>query len=185
MSRRGKKCTQGARAHVQPWFSCRIHVPTSRLVAIKIINLDDSNDDIAEIQLEISHLAACDSPWVTRYYGSFLRGWKLWIGEPAEQFSCCIEAGSVPLWRATWYAATSAHTAYIAVMEYLAGGSCLDLVSDSSGSISRCSRLTQVATQLKPGPWSEAQIAIVCRELLLGLEYLHGENKIHRDIKGE
>ncbi|GAA5865030.1 hypothetical protein JCM3774_003944 [Rhodotorula dairenensis] len=105
-----------------------IHVPTSRLVAIKIINLEDSGDDIAEIQLEISHLAACDSPWVTKYHGSFLRGWKLWI-----------------------------------VMEYLAGGSCLDL--------------------LKPGPWSEPQIAIVCRELLLGLEYLHGENKIHRDIK--
>ncbi|BGP36085.1 hypothetical protein JCM10296v2_007937 [Rhodotorula toruloides] len=105
-----------------------IHLPTSRPVAIKIIDLEGSDDDIAEIQLEISHLAACDSEWVTRYYGSFLRGWKLWI-----------------------------------VMEYLAGGSCLDL--------------------LKPGPFSEAHIAIVCRELLLGLDYLHHENKIHRDIK--
>ncbi|GAA6053991.1 hypothetical protein JCM3770_002407 [Rhodotorula araucariae] len=105
-----------------------IHLPTSRPVAIKIIDLEHSDDDIAEIQLEISHLADCDSEWVTRYYGSFLRGWKLWI-----------------------------------VMEYLAGGSCLDL--------------------LKPGPFSEGQIAIICRELLLGLEYLHNENKIHRDIK--
>ncbi|GAA5849282.1 hypothetical protein JCM9279_006435 [Rhodotorula babjevae] len=105
-----------------------IHLPSSRPVAIKIIDLEDSEDDIAEIQLEISHLADCDSQWVTRYYGSFLRGWKLWI-----------------------------------VMEYLAGGSCLDL--------------------LKPGPFSEAHIAIICRELLLGLEYLHNENKIHRDIK--
>ncbi|GAA5838177.1 hypothetical protein JCM11251_004730 [Rhodosporidiobolus azoricus] len=105
-----------------------IHLPTSRPVAIKIIDLEHSDDDIAEIQLEISHLADCDSEWVTRYYGSFLRGWKLWI-----------------------------------VMEYLAGGSCLDL--------------------LKPGPFTESQIAIICRELLLGLEYLHNENKIHRDIK--
>ncbi|KAL8281206.1 hypothetical protein RQP46_006240 [Phenoliferia psychrophenolica] len=105
-----------------------IHIPTSRPVAIKQIDLEDSDDDIAEIQLEIAHLSDCDSEYVTRYYGSFLRGWKLWI-----------------------------------VMEYLAGGSCLDL--------------------LKPGPFSETHIAIVCRELLLGLEYLHNEGKIHRDIK--
>ncbi|OCL08069.1 serine/threonine-protein kinase 3, partial [Glonium stellatum] len=49
------------------------------------------------------------------------------------------------------------------VMEYLGGGSCLDL--------------------LKPGPFSEAHIAIVCRELLQGLDYLHQTGKIHRDIK--
>lgn len=48
-------------------------------------------------------------------------------------------------------------------MEYLAGGSCLDL--------------------LKPGVFSEAQVAVVCRELLQGLAYLHSEGKIHRDIK--
>lgn len=36
---------------------------------------------------------------------------------------------------------------------------------------------------MKPGPFNEGHIAIVCRELLLGLDYLHQEGKIHRDIK--
>lgn len=48
-------------------------------------------------------------------------------------------------------------------MEYLGGGSCQDL--------------------LKPGVFNEAQIAVICRELLLGLQYLHASGKLHRDVK--
>lgn len=48
-------------------------------------------------------------------------------------------------------------------MEYLGGGSCLDL--------------------LKPGPIAEHYISIIMRELLQGLDYLHSTGKIHRDIK--
>ncbi|KAK0206557.1 Ste20-like serine/threonine kinase [Desarmillaria ectypa] len=105
-----------------------MHNETKQIVAIKQIDLEDSDDDISEIQQEISSLAQCDSEYVTRYYGSFVVAYKLWI-----------------------------------IMEYLAGGSCLDL--------------------LKPGPFSEAHIAVICRELLLGLDYLHAEGTIHRDIK--
>ena len=72
-----------------------MHVASKQIVAIKQIDLEDSDDDISEIQQEIAHLAQLtDSPYVTRYYGSFVTGYKLWI-----------------------------------VMEYLGGGSCLDLVS--------------------------------------------------------
>ncbi|KAK2073713.1 hypothetical protein P8C59_007970 [Phyllachora maydis] len=101
---------------------------TGETVAIKLIDLESSEDDIQEIQQEISLLSTCASAYVTRYRASFLRGTKLWI-----------------------------------VMEYLGGGSCLDL--------------------LKPGNFGEAHVAVVCRELLLGLDYLHREGKIHRDIK--
>ncbi|KIY73633.1 Pkinase-domain-containing protein [Cylindrobasidium torrendii FP15055 ss-10] len=105
-----------------------MHNETKQIVAVKQIDLEDSDDDISEIQQEIASLAQCDSEYVTRYYGSFVVAYKLWI-----------------------------------IMEYLAGGSCLDL--------------------LRPGPFSEAHIAVLCRELLLGLDYLHAEGTIHRDIK--
>lgn len=36
---------------------------------------------------------------------------------------------------------------------------------------------------MKPGPFEEVFIAIICRELLKGLEYLHGQGKLHRDVK--
>ncbi|RDA90108.1 hypothetical protein CP533_2580 [Ophiocordyceps camponoti-saundersi (nom. inval.)] len=101
---------------------------TGEAVAIKIIDIENAEDEVEDIIQEIAILSELQSPYVTKYYGSYAKGAELWI-----------------------------------VMEFCAGGSCADL--------------------MKPGLIGEDYIAIIVRELLMGLDYLHSDKKLHRDIK--
>ncbi|KAL2857839.1 kinase-like domain-containing protein [Aspergillus pseudoustus] len=101
---------------------------TGKSVAIKIIDVENAEDEVEDIIQEIAILSELNSPYVTRYHGSYLKGSSLWI-----------------------------------VMEFCSGGSCSDL--------------------MRPGPIPEEYIVIIIRELLKGLDYLHSDKKLHRDVK--
>ena len=142
---------------------------TGLIVAAKIIDLEEADDEIEDIQKvgsfsdfgrphslvlrdddmyfvlqEIAVHAQCESQHVTRYFGSYVTGSKLWI-----------------------------------IMEYLSGGSVLDLVREPV--LSPCSHHFQMEVS---GTLEEALIAVIVRQMLLGLDYLHSQRKLHRDIKG-
>jgi serine/threonine-protein kinase 24/25/MST4 len=43
------------------------------------VDLEDSGEELADIQAEIALLSTCSSPYVTEYKTSFVKGVKLWI----------------------------------------------------------------------------------------------------------
>ena len=114
--------------------SGEVHRAVDRLtgdtVAVKLVDLEDAEDEVEDIQREIATLAQIDSPFVTKYLGS-------WLCEGSTRLAIA--------------------------MEYMAGGSVADLVRDR--------------------PLPEEACAVVLRDLLMALAYLHGEGKIHRDVK--
>ncbi|KAI0067163.1 Pkinase-domain-containing protein [Artomyces pyxidatus] len=105
---------------------------SGQIVALKIIDLDIPDDDVAEIQREVALLTQLSGgPNITQYYGCHVDGPRVWI-----------------------------------VMELAEGGSVFDLMKASPN-----------------GALEERFAAIITREVLAGLTYIHDSAVIHRDIK--
>ncbi|CCD25770.1 putative serine/threonine protein kinase SPS1 NDAI_0F04520 [Naumovozyma dairenensis CBS 421] len=104
---------------------------TGEIVAIKVVNLESSDEDIELIAQEIFFLAELKSPYITNYITTMLEDVSMWI-----------------------------------VMEYCGGGSCSDLIR----------------YHYNEG-LHEDKVAFITKNVLRGLQYLHEQRKIHRDVK--
>lgn len=102
---------------------------SGEVVAIKVVHLDASEDDVAVFIQEIQLLSRMRSNYVTKYFETFVNQMSIWI-----------------------------------VMEYCGGGSCSDLL--------KCHKKL-----------NEEVVGYIIRGAMLGLNYLHLQKKVHRDIK--
>lgn len=104
---------------------------SGKVVAVKVVNLEYTEEDIGLLAQEIFFLAQLKSPYITNYLTTVVEDVSMWI-----------------------------------VMEYCGGGSCADLIK-------YC---------YKTG-LPEIKVSFIVQNVLLGLQYLHDQKKIHRDVK--
>lgn len=105
---------------------CKI---TKDVVAIKVINLETSEDEIEDLMGEVSILTDVQAKHCVQFYGAYVRKAEIWI-----------------------------------VMELCGGGSVQDLT--------KCFNIP------------ENDCATIVKGTMRGLQWLHENRMIHRDIKG-
>ena len=101
---------------------------TGQILAAKICKIESNNTE--SFYKEINMLKQCDSPYILKYYSSYIKNNTIWI-----------------------------------VLEFCDGGSLLDIM-----------RITNTF-------YNEKEIASIMKMVLKGLQFLHAQRKIHRDIK--
>ena len=101
---------------------------TGEILAAKICKIESNNTE--SFYKEINMLKQCDSPYILKYYSSYIKNNTIWI-----------------------------------VLEFCDGGSILDIM-----------RITNKF-------YNEKEIASIIKMVLKGLQFLHAQRKIHRDIK--
>ena len=101
---------------------------TGEIMAAKVCKIENNNSE--SFLKEINMLKQCDSPYILKYYGSYLKNNTIWI-----------------------------------LIEFCEGGSLLDIM--------------RITNQF----FNEEEIASIIKMVLKGLQFLHAQRKLHRDIK--
>jgi len=104
------------------------NIKTDQILAAKICKIESNNSE--SFKRKINMLKQCDSPYILKYYASYIKKNIIWI-----------------------------------VLEFCDGGSILDIM-----------RITNEF-------YTEKEIASIIKMVLKGLQFLHAQKKIHRDIK--
>ena len=104
------------------------NIKTGEIMAAKICKIENNNSE--SFLKEINMLKQCDSPYILKYYGSYLQNNTIWI-----------------------------------LIEFCEGGSLLDIM--------------RITNQF----FNEEEIASIIKMVLKGLQFLHAQRKLHRDIK--
>ncbi len=151
------------------------HNQTQTVVAVKSLHL--VNQDLQELNKEIDIMKELDSEYVVRYFGNFLKNNVMWVSTGSfnylEKNRFLYSTGNIQsisflsLICTIYPIILPYQTTLQIIMEYCSLGSCRDIMN------------------LRNKPYTEEQIAVIIRDALHGLSYLHGQKKIHRDIKAD
>ena len=132
-------------------------------VAVKVLNLDHIDSDLQEIRMEVQSMRLCLHPNILYCHTAFLEQTQLWVVTPFMNKGSsvsCLKQARRSLKRQQQQQQQQQQSSY-------------------------SSRQTQ-EQQSPPSPFVslEPHILYILQQTLLGLQYIHDNGQIHRDIKG-
>jgi serine/threonine-protein kinase OSR1/STK39 len=138
------------------------NVSTTAVCAVKVLNLDHVDTNLAEIRLEVQAMRLSSHPNVLTCYTAFCNDTNLWLVTPLM-----TKGSSLHSLQAARRALRN---------QYSSPDSVTAAVTQNAAAASNNSQRIQSMSM-------EQHILYILHETLLGLQYIHDNGQIHRDIK--